>query len=59
MKTYKVTYMEKLIHEFYVEAEDEYEASDKFNEQLNHGEIDFSDGCLVDSDIKIEDDDEV
>lgn len=54
MKTYKVTYTEKLIHEFYVDAEDEYEASDKFDAMLNHGEVDFSDGCLVNSNIKIE-----
>ncbi len=57
MKTYKVTYTEKLIHEFYVDAESVEEASDIFDSQLNHGEIDFSDGCLVDSKITIEEDD--
>ena len=56
MKTYKVTYMEKLVHEFYVEANDLDEASAKFDDQLNHGEIDFSDGVLTDSNIKIEED---
>ena len=56
MKTYKVTYTEKLIHEFYVDAKDLNEASDIFQQRLNHGEIDFSDGCLVDSNIKIEED---
>lgn len=54
MKTYKVTYTEKLVHEFYVEAESVDEASHIFNGQLNHGEVDFSDGCLVDSKITIE-----
>ena len=54
MKTYKVTYMEKLIHEFYVDADDEYDASDKFYAQLNNGEVDFSDGCLVNSSVKLE-----
>ena len=57
MKTYKVTYTEKLIHEFYVDAESVEEASDIFDSQLNHGEVDFSDGCLVDSKITIEEDD--
>lgn len=54
MKIYKITYKEKLIHEFYVDAEDEYEASDKFYSMLNNGEIDFSDGCLVNSSIDLE-----
>lgn len=54
MKTYKVIYMEKLIYEFYVEAENAEDASDIFDNQLNHGEVDFSDGCLVDSQITIE-----
>lgn len=53
MKTYRITYMEKLIYEFYVEAENEEDASDIFDNQLNHGEVDFSDGCLVDSEITI------
>lgn len=56
MKTYKVTYMEKLIHEFYVDAENLAEASNIFDQRLNHGEIDFSDGCLVDSSISIVED---
>lgn len=55
MRTYKVTYTEKLVHEFYVDAENLDEASEKFYSQLNHGEVDFSYGCLADSDIKIED----
>ena len=58
MKTYKITYTEKLIHTFYVDAENLDEASATFNNQLNHGEIDFSDGCLVDSKITIEEEDE-
>ena len=58
MKTYKVIYTEKLTHTFYVDAENLDEASEKFHSQLNHGEIDFSDGCLTDSDINIEEDDE-
>lgn len=54
MKTYHITYMEKLIHDFYVDAEDEHDASDKFYAQLNNGEVDFSNGYLSDSNIKIE-----
>ena len=54
MKTYKITYTEKLIHEFYVEAEDEHRAARKFDDMLNHGEVDFSDGCLVNSSVKLE-----
>ena len=56
MKTFKVTYTEKLIHEFYVDEESVEDASNKFYNQLNNGEIDFSDGCLVDSKINIEED---
>ena len=54
MKTYKVTYTETLVHTFWVDAESLDEARGTFDTYVNHGEIDFSDGCLVDSDIKIE-----
>lgn len=54
MKTYHITYMEKLIHDFYVDAESEEEASEKFYSQLNNGEVDFSNGYMSDSNIKIE-----
>jgi hypothetical protein len=56
MKTYKVTYMEKLVHEFYVDAESLAEASNIFDQKLNYGEVDFSDGYLVDSSISIVED---
>lgn len=54
MKKYKITYTEKLIHEFYVYAENEHEAADKFNTMLQYGEVDFSDGYLVNSNVKLE-----
>ena len=54
MKTYKVTYTETLVHTFWVEAESLDEARSTFDTYVNHGEIDFSDGCLIDSDTKIE-----
>lgn len=56
MKTYKITYTEKLVHTFYVEADDIDDAEDTFNNYVDHGEVDFSDGELVDSEIKIEED---
>ena len=55
MKTFKVTYKEVLLHEFYVEAETESEVDDKFVEMANEGELDFSHGEIDDSSIyKIE-----
>ena len=54
MKTYKVTYTETLVHTFWVEAENIDDAKTTFDNYVNHGEIDFSDGCLTDSNIKIE-----
>ena len=54
MKTYKVTYKETLIHTFYVEANNEDEANKVFENQVSNGEIDFSDGEIDDTEIKIE-----
>lgn len=56
MKTYKVTYKETLVHTFHIEADNFDDAEDTFNRFVDHGEIDFSDGELVDSNIKIEED---
>ncbi len=54
MNTYKITYTEKLVHTFYIEADSIEDAEDTFNNFVDHGEVDFSDGELVDSDIMIE-----
>jgi hypothetical protein len=54
MKTYKVTYKETLIHTFYVEAENIDDAEDTFKEFVDHGEIDFSDGEIDATELKIE-----
>ena len=54
MKTYKITYTETLIHEFFVDAENETEAQEKFEQGLMYGEFDFTDGYLDTSDYKIE-----
>lgn len=56
MKTYKVTYKETLVHTFYIEADNIEDAEDTFDRFVDHGEVDFSDGELVDSEIKIEED---
>jgi hypothetical protein len=56
MKIYKVTYKETLIHTFYVEAENIDDAEDTFKEFVNHGEIDFSDGEIDTTELKIEED---
>ena len=44
MKTYKVTYIEKIIHTFYVEANDKEEAERVFEEGCMNSQFDFSDG---------------
>jgi hypothetical protein len=54
MKTYKVTYIEKLIHTFYVEAENEEEADAIFEGQCMACELDFSDGVIDEAEYKIE-----
>jgi hypothetical protein len=56
MKTYKVTYIEKLIHTFYVEANDEEEAEAIFKEQSMACEFDFSDGVVDETEYIIEED---
>lgn len=59
MKTYKVTYVETLIHVFYVEANNEDEAQEVFEQGLMDGQFDFSDGDVDEADYTItEDDDE-
>jgi hypothetical protein len=58
MKTYKVTYIEKLIHTFYVEAENEEEAQAVFEEGLMDGQFDFSDGWVDETDFSFTEDDD-
>ena len=53
-KTYKITYTETLIHDFYVDAENETEAEEKLEQGLADGEFDFSHGYLGSTDYKIE-----
>lgn len=54
MRTYKVIYKETLVHTFYIEADNIEDVEDTFDRFVDHGEVDFSDGELVDSEIMIE-----
>ena len=51
---YKINYKEVLYHAFYVEAATYEEAEAEFDRQVGAGDIDFSDGEVIDTDIKIE-----
>ena len=52
MGIYKIIYTEFLRHEFYVDAESENEAREKFARQSENGELDFSNGEVCDSWVK-------
>ena len=56
MKTYKVTYIEKLIHTFYVDANNEEEAERAFEEGCMNSQFDFSDGEVDSTDYWVEED---
>lgn len=43
MKPYKITHREHSIGYYYVDAENEKEAMEKYNKLVNDGEIDYSD----------------
>ena len=51
---YKINYKEILHHTFYVEAATAEAAEAEFDRQVGAGDIDFSDGEVIDTDIKIE-----
>lgn len=51
MGNYIVTYQETLVYTFPYEATGEYDAITKFERDANRGVVDFSDGCLVHSEI--------
>lgn len=51
---YRIDYKEVLHHTFYVDAATSEEATAEFNRQVGAGDIDFSDGEVVDTAIKIE-----
>lgn len=49
MAEYKIIHREELVGWFYVHANSEEEALEKWNRKVNNGEVDFSDLDLVDS----------
>ena len=49
MKEYRITHKEELIGYFYVEAQTEAEAMEKFSRMAANGDIDFSDMEMTDS----------
>ena len=53
MKEYKVIYKETLVHVFYVRADNEEEARSTFDERVNDGLVDFSDGEVIETEIRI------
>lgn len=53
-KTYKITYTENLVYDFYVDAENEAEAEEKFKQGLMDGEFDLSDGYIDSTDYEIQ-----
>ena len=52
MKTFKVIYTESLYHVFYVDAENEDQAREKFNQLAFGGKLDYSNGECYDSGIE-------
>ena len=58
MKTYKVVYTETLVHWFYVDAENETKAKERFEQGLMDCEFDFTDGYVDTADFTIEEEDE-
>lgn len=51
MKTFKVEYREVVLYGFYVDAETEDEAVEKFFDMMCESELDFSDGFVSESEI--------
>ena len=54
MKTYKVIYKETLVHIFYVDANNEEEAKEVFEQDMMDGNVDFSDGEIDEVECKYE-----
>lgn len=49
MKEYRITHKEELIGYYYIEAQTEAEALEKFSRMAANGEINFSDMEMTDS----------
>ena len=52
-KTYRIVYTETSVGIYYVDANSEEEAKKKFERASMNGEIDFTDMCINDTDVKI------
>lgn len=57
-KTYKVTYVETLVHTFYVDADSLDEAKKEFEKLSRDGEFDFSYGEICDTTTTIQEEKE-
>lgn len=53
MKNYMIIYNETVSHVFYVDADSKEEAEEKFEEMASNGELDYSDGEVIDTETKI------
>lgn len=53
MKTYKIIYNEVVSHVFYVDADSKDDAEEKFEAMADNGELDYSDGEVIDTETKI------
>ena len=58
MKTYKVTYKETIVHEFYVEANNKEEAEKAFEEGCMEMAFDFSNGEVEETEYSVSETDE-
>ena len=58
MKSYKIRYIETLVHTFYVDADTPEEAIIKFQEEANNGDYNFGRGQIVDTEIEAEEETE-
>lgn len=56
MKTYKVIYNEIVSHVFYVDADSKDDAEEKFEAMASNGELDYSDGEVIDTKTEIYED---
>jgi hypothetical protein len=54
MKTYKVIYTETVAYDFYIDAKNENDAKERFEQKLMNGEIDLIHGDICEADYVIE-----
>lgn len=54
MGTYRVNYIEKLLHTWEIEAESKTDAIDAFQHMMDNSEFDFSYGEVIDTEVEFE-----